>query len=37
MSEADERFGIAEVSAAIGLEPDKLRYFERQGVVPSPS
>ncbi|WP_073226117.1 MULTISPECIES: alpha/beta fold hydrolase [unclassified Streptomyces] len=36
MSEADELFGIAEVSAAIGLEPDTLRYFERQGVVPSP-
>ncbi|MET8884451.1 alpha/beta fold hydrolase [Streptomyces rubiginosohelvolus] len=36
MSEADELFGIAEVSAVIGLEPDTLRYFERQGVVPSP-
>ncbi|MFI7328169.1 alpha/beta fold hydrolase [Streptomyces rubiginosohelvolus] len=36
MSEAEELFGIAEVSAAIGLEPDTLRYFERQGVVPSP-
>ncbi|MFJ6516484.1 alpha/beta fold hydrolase [Streptomyces sp. NPDC091406] len=36
MSEADELFGIAEVSAWIGLEPDTLRYFERQGVVPSP-
>lgn len=36
MSEADEWFGIAEVSARIGLAPDTLRYFERQGVVPSP-
>ncbi|MFD4025244.1 alpha/beta fold hydrolase [Streptomyces sp. NPDC058576] len=36
MSEADELFGIAEVSARVGLEPDTLRYFERQGVVPSP-
>jgi len=36
MSEADELFGIAEVSAWIGLAPDTLRYFERQGVVPSP-
>jgi len=38
MSEAkgDELFGIAEVSARIGLAPDTLRYFERQGVVPSP-
>lgn len=36
MSEADELFGIAEVSASIGLAPDTLRYFERQGVVPSP-
>ncbi|MFI6985224.1 alpha/beta fold hydrolase [Embleya sp. NPDC050154] len=36
MSEADEVFGIAEVSALIGLAPDTLRYFERQGVVPSP-
>jgi DNA-binding transcriptional MerR regulator len=36
MSEPDELFGIAEVSAQIGLEPDTLRYFERQRVVPSP-
>ncbi|WP_198533680.1 MerR family transcriptional regulator [Streptomyces odonnellii] len=36
MSEADGLFGIAEVSAWIGLAPDTLRYFERQGVVPSP-
>ncbi|MDX6352123.1 MAG: hypothetical protein QOF84_6913, partial [Streptomyces sp.] len=36
MSEADELFGIAEVSAWIGLAPDTLRYFERQGIVPSP-
>ncbi|MCD0483739.1 alpha/beta fold hydrolase [Streptacidiphilus sp. ASG 303] len=36
MDEADELFGIAEVSARIGLAPDTLRYFERQGIVPSP-
>lgn len=36
MSETDELFGIAEVSARIGLAPDTLRYFERQGIVPSP-
>jgi len=36
MNEPDELFGIAEVSAQIGLEPDTLRYFERQRVVPSP-
>ncbi|MFE5212163.1 MerR family transcriptional regulator [Streptomyces sp. NPDC056600] len=36
MSEADELPGIAEVSARIGLVPDTLRYFERQGIVPSP-
>ncbi|MEV0011087.1 alpha/beta fold hydrolase [Streptomyces sp. NPDC047973] len=36
MDEADELFGIAEVSAWIGLAPDTLRYFERQGIVPSP-
>ncbi|MEU2466744.1 alpha/beta fold hydrolase [Streptomyces sp. NPDC012486] len=36
MSEANELFGIAEVSARIGLAPDTLRYFERQGIVPSP-
>ncbi|WP_217162843.1 alpha/beta fold hydrolase [Streptomyces sp. AC512_CC834] len=36
MDEADERFGITEVSARIGLAPDTLRYFERQGIVPSP-
>ncbi|MDF6017042.1 alpha/beta fold hydrolase [Streptomyces sp. JH34] len=35
MSE-DELFGIADVSAWTGLAPDTLRYFERQGVVPSP-
>ncbi|MEV0012938.1 alpha/beta fold hydrolase [Streptomyces sp. NPDC047973] len=36
MDEADELFGIAEVSVRIGLAPDTLRYFEREGVVPSP-
>lgn len=36
MNEADEQFGIADVSARIGLAPDTLRYFERQGIVPSP-
>ncbi|WP_420095982.1 alpha/beta fold hydrolase [Brevibacterium sediminis] len=36
MSERDELFGIAEVSARIGLEPDTIRYFERQRVIPSP-
>lgn len=36
MDEADELFGIAEVSARIGLTPDTLRYFERRGIVPSP-
>ncbi|MEV0006607.1 alpha/beta fold hydrolase [Streptomyces sp. NPDC047973] len=34
--EADELVGIADVSARIGLAPDTLRYFERQGIVPSP-
>ncbi|SOD64277.1 DNA-binding transcriptional regulator, MerR family [Streptomyces zhaozhouensis] len=34
--EADEVFGIAEVAERIGLAPDTLRYFERQGTVPSP-
>lgn len=33
---ADKLFGIAEVSALIGLAPDTLRYFERHGVVPAP-
>ncbi|MEU4588186.1 alpha/beta fold hydrolase [Kitasatospora aureofaciens] len=36
MDEEDELFSIAEVSARIGLAPDTLRYFERQGIVPSP-
>ncbi|MER5477592.1 alpha/beta fold hydrolase [Streptomyces sp. NPDC002734] len=36
MSEAEELPGIAEVAALIGLAPDTLRYFERQGIVPSP-
>lgn len=36
MDETDELIGIAEVSARIGLAPDTLRYFERQGIVPSP-
>ncbi|MEV5952136.1 MerR family transcriptional regulator [Streptomyces sp. NPDC051993] len=36
MDEADELFSIAEVSAQIGLAPDTLRYYERQGIVPSP-
>ena len=36
MSDATEPFGIAEVAARTGLAPDTLRYFERQGVVPTP-
>ncbi|GAB2485179.1 hypothetical protein GCM10027030_19090 [Luteococcus sediminum] len=28
---------IAEVAAHLGLEADTLRYYERHGVVPSPS
>ncbi|GAA1582985.1 hypothetical protein GCM10009804_44360 [Kribbella hippodromi] len=36
MDEEDELLGIAEVSARIGMAPDTLRYFERQGIVPSP-
>ncbi|MFG2923409.1 alpha/beta fold hydrolase [Streptomyces sp. NPDC048305] len=36
MDEADEQFSITQVSARIGLAPDTLRYFERQGIVPSP-
>ncbi|WP_043661303.1 alpha/beta fold hydrolase [Nocardia thailandica] len=36
MDESDELFGIAEVSARIGLAPDTLRYFERHGIVPPP-
>lgn len=36
MSDASEPFGIAEVAARTGLAPDTLRYFERQGVVPTP-
>lgn len=37
MSQKQATFGIAEVSARIGLAPDTLRYFERQGIVPPPS
>ncbi|QUX27670.1 alpha/beta fold hydrolase [Nocardiopsis akebiae] len=36
MSEREERFGIGEVAARTGLEPDTLRYFERQGTLPAP-
>lgn len=36
MSEQEEQFGIGEVAARTGLEPDTLRYFERQGVLPAP-
>lgn len=32
----NELFGIAEVSAITGLQPDTLRFFERQKVIPSP-
>lgn len=37
MSEQEVRFGIGEVAARTGLEPDTLRYFEREGIVPAPS
>jgi DNA-binding transcriptional MerR regulator/pimeloyl-ACP methyl ester carboxylesterase len=36
MSEREEQFGIGEVAARTGLEPDTLRYFERQGILPAP-
>lgn len=36
MSEQEEQFGIGEVAARTGLEPDTLRYFERQGILPAP-
>ncbi|MFV0131264.1 MerR family DNA-binding transcriptional regulator [Streptomyces sp. HMX112] len=36
MSERVEQFGIGEVAARTGLEPDTLRYFERQGILPAP-
>lgn len=36
MSEQEAQFGIGEVAARTGLEPDTLRYFERQGILPSP-
>ncbi|WP_055564151.1 alpha/beta fold hydrolase [Streptomyces atriruber] len=36
MSEEEERFGIGEAAARTGLDPDTLRYFERQGVLPAP-
>lgn len=36
MSEQEVRFGIGEVAARTGLEPDTLRYFEREGIVPAP-
>jgi DNA-binding transcriptional MerR regulator/pimeloyl-ACP methyl ester carboxylesterase len=33
---SEEQFGISEVAARTGLEPDTLRYFERQGILPAP-
>ncbi|MFD6425307.1 alpha/beta fold hydrolase [Streptomyces sp. NPDC060198] len=36
MSEADELFGITQVSARTGLASDTLRYFERHRIVPPP-
>lgn len=36
MSELEKQFGISEVAASTGLEPDTLRYFERQGILPAP-
>ncbi|MFJ8888687.1 alpha/beta fold hydrolase [Streptomyces sp. NPDC102402] len=36
MSEREEQFGIGEAAARTGLEPDTLRYFERQGILPAP-
>ncbi|MEU4453809.1 alpha/beta fold hydrolase [Nocardioides sp. NPDC023903] len=36
MSEQEAQFGIGEVAARTGLEPDTLRYFERQGILPAP-
>lgn len=29
--------GIGEAAARLGLEPDTLRYFERRGIVPTPT
>jgi len=36
MSEKEEKLGIGEVAARTSLDPDTLRYFERQGVLPAP-
>lgn len=39
MSTADEQdhpAGIGEVAARVGLDPDTIRYYERQGVLPPP-
>ena len=36
MSEQEAQFGIGEVAVRTGLEPDTLRYFERQGILPAP-
>ncbi|MET8687339.1 alpha/beta fold hydrolase [Streptomyces sp. NPDC004732] len=36
MSDEEERFGIGEAAARTGLDPDTLRYFERQGILPAP-
>jgi DNA-binding transcriptional MerR regulator len=36
MSEQEEKFSIGEVAVRSGLDPDTLRYFERQGVLPAP-
>ncbi|MFI5959803.1 alpha/beta fold hydrolase [Cryptosporangium sp. NPDC051539] len=35
-NEPEKPFGISEVAARAGLEPDTLRYFERQGILPTP-
>lgn len=36
MNQHEDHFGIGEAAARTGLEPDTLRYFERQGVLPAP-
>lgn len=36
MSDRRDGYSIGEVAARTGLDPDTLRYFERQGVLPPP-
>jgi len=34
--EQDQPAGIGEVAVRVGLNPDTIRYYERQGVLPPP-